>query len=201
MSPPCCPDTNARARIRSTPGCRACSRRTPLRSQNQQLREELELAHGHVQELKLANRRRNATSTTRPTPSPRPRSMVPAGEFVRLSEPHTRGRPDRAASPIPGRVRRGHRPPRAPTHRGLTPLPKRVLRARGRLREGRKGSSWDDVETLLAAADHSFVASRLVSGLASGAGMIAETETRSTRPTPPRPPTSDCWCSSLSSPS
>jgi hypothetical protein len=40
--------------------------------------------------------------------------------------------------------------------------------------KGRKGSSWDHVEHLLATADPGFIASRLVSGLSSGEGLIAE---------------------------
>ena len=40
--------------------------------------------------------------------------------------------------------------------------------------KGRKGSSWDHVEALAAAADPDFVAARLASGLSSGEGLIAE---------------------------
>jgi hypothetical protein len=40
--------------------------------------------------------------------------------------------------------------------------------------KGREGSSWDHVEAVLAAADPDFVAGRLVSGLSSGEGLIAE---------------------------
>lgn len=40
--------------------------------------------------------------------------------------------------------------------------------------KGRKGSSWDHVEHLLATADADFTGGRLVSGLSSGEGLIAE---------------------------
>ena len=48
------------------------------------------------------------------------------------------------------------------------------LRAGGASWRGRKGSGWDHVETVLAAADPDFIAGRLVSGLSSGEGLIAE---------------------------
>ena len=39
--------------------------------------------------------------------------------------------------------------------------------------KGRKGSSWDHIEAILAAADPDLISERLVSGLSSGEGLIA----------------------------
>ena len=98
----------------------------------------------------------------------------PAGEFVKLIEPHTE------ADPIALLVqflisfgvaagRHAHLRIEASRH-----YPTEFCVLAGASGKGRKGSSWEHVEALLAAADPEFVSDRLVSGLSSGEGLIAE---------------------------
>jgi len=109
-------------------------------------------------------------------PEPPPDAVLhgPAGEFVRLIEPHTE------ADPIALLVqflvafgvaagRHAHLRIEASHH-----YPNEFCVLVGASGKGRKGSSWDHVEALLAAADPGFAAGRLVSGLSSGEGLIAE---------------------------
>jgi hypothetical protein len=98
----------------------------------------------------------------------------PAGEFVELVEPHTEADP--IALLIQFLVafgvaagRHAHLRIEASHH-----YPNEFCVLVGASGKGRKGSSWDHVEALLAAADPEFAAGRLVSGLSSGEGLIAE---------------------------
>jgi uncharacterized protein DUF3987 len=98
----------------------------------------------------------------------------PAGEFVRLIEPHTE------ADPIVLLIqllvafgvaagRHAHLRIEASHH-----YPDEFCVLVGASGKGRKGSSWDHVEHLLSTADPDFTSRRLVSGLSSGEGLIAE---------------------------
>jgi len=98
----------------------------------------------------------------------------PAGEFVALVEPHSE------ADPIALLVqllvgfgvaagRHAHLRIEASRH-----YPAEFCVLVGASGRGRKGSSWDHVESLISAADPAFAAERLVSGLSSGEGLIAE---------------------------
>ena len=109
-----------------------------------------------------------------PEPVAEPALHGPAGEFVQLIEPHTE------ADPIALLVqflvsfgvaagRHAHLRIEASHH-----YPNEFCVLVGASGKGRKGSSWDHVEALLAAADPEFVSGRLVSGLSSGEGLIAE---------------------------
>ena len=98
----------------------------------------------------------------------------PAGEFVQLIEPHTEADP--VALLIQFLVcfgvaagRHAHLRIEASRH-----YPNEFCVLVGASGKGRKGSSWDHVEAVLATADPDFVAGRLVSGLSSGEGLIAE---------------------------
>jgi hypothetical protein len=98
----------------------------------------------------------------------------PAGEFVSLVEPHTEADP--VALLIQFLVcfgvaagRHAHLRIEASRH-----YPNQFCVLVGASGKGRKGSSWDHVQALLGAADPDFVADRLVSGLSSGEGLIAE---------------------------
>jgi hypothetical protein len=98
----------------------------------------------------------------------------PAGEFVQLVEPHTEA--DAIALLIQFLVsfgvaagRHAHLRIEASRH-----YPNEFCVLVGASGKGRKGSSWDHVEALLAATDPAFVSGRLVSGLSSGEGLIAE---------------------------
>ena len=98
----------------------------------------------------------------------------PAGEFVRLVEPHTEADPVALLVQLlvsfgVAAGRHAHLRIEASHH-----YPNEFCVLVGASSKGRKGSSWDHVETLLAAADHEFVSGRLVSGLSSGEGLIAE---------------------------
>jgi hypothetical protein len=98
----------------------------------------------------------------------------PAGKFVQLVEPHTEADP--VALLIQFLVcfgvaagRHAHLRIEASRH-----YPNEFCVLVGASGKGRKGSSWDHVEALLATAAPDFVAGRLVSGLSSGEGLIAE---------------------------
>ena len=85
-----------------------------------------------------------------------------------------RGRPDRAVDPAAGRLRcrsgrHAHLRIEASRH-----YPNEFCVLVGASGKGRKGSSWDHVEHLLSTADPDFTSGRLVSGLSSGEGLIAE---------------------------
>lgn len=109
-----------------------------------------------------------------PNPITKPAFHGPAGEFVGLVDPHTESDP--IALLIQFLVcfgvaagRHAHLRIEASHH-----YPNEFCVLVGASAKGRKGSSWDHVETLLAAADPDFTAGRLVSGLSSGEGLIAE---------------------------
>jgi hypothetical protein len=98
----------------------------------------------------------------------------PAGEFVIRTEPHTEADP--MALLIQFLVafgvaagRRAHWPIEASRHH-----PNEFAVLVGPSSKGRKGSAWDHVETIIAAADPDFAAGGLVSGLSSGEGLIAQ---------------------------
>lgn len=109
-----------------------------------------------------------------PPPITEPALHGPAGEFVRLIEPHTEADP--VALLIQFLVsfgvaagRHAHLQIEASRH-----YPNEFCVLVGASGKGRKGSSWDHVQALLATADPDFVSSRSVSGLSSGEGLIAE---------------------------
>jgi hypothetical protein len=98
----------------------------------------------------------------------------PAGEFVRLVEPHTEADPIALLIEIlvsfgVAAGRHAHLRVEASHH-----YPNEFCVLVGASAKGRKGSSWDHVETLLTASDPDFTADRLASGLSSGEGLIAE---------------------------
>ena len=109
-----------------------------------------------------------------PAPVAEPALHGRAGEFVRLIEPHSEADPVAllvqflAAFGVAA-GRHAHLRIEASHH-----YPNEFCVLVGASGKGRKGSSWDHVETLLAAADPDFVSARLVSGLSSGEGLIAE---------------------------
>jgi Protein of unknown function (DUF3987) len=109
-----------------------------------------------------------------PDPIAEPALHGPAGEFVKMIEPHTEADP--VALLVQFLVcfgvaagRHAHLRIEASRH-----YPNEFCVLVGASGKGRKGSSWDHVEALLAAADPTFVSGRLVSGLSSGEGLIAE---------------------------
>jgi Protein of unknown function (DUF3987) len=98
----------------------------------------------------------------------------PAGEFVRLIEPHTEADPIALLIQLlvafgVAAGRHAHLRIEASRH-----YPNEFCVLVGASGKGRKGSSWDHVEHLLGAADSAFTSGRLVSGLSSGEGLIAE---------------------------
>jgi hypothetical protein len=98
----------------------------------------------------------------------------PAGEFVRLIEPHTEADPIALLIQLlvafgVAAGRHAHLRIEASQH-----YPNEFCVLVGASGKGRKGSSWDHVAHLLAAAEPDFTGSRLVSGLSSGEGLIAE---------------------------
>jgi hypothetical protein len=98
----------------------------------------------------------------------------PAGEFVRLIEPHTEADPIALLIQLlvafgVAAGRHAHLRIEASRH-----YPNEFCVLVGASGKGRKGSSWDHVEHLLTTADPDFASSRLVSGLSSGEGLIAE---------------------------
>jgi hypothetical protein len=98
----------------------------------------------------------------------------PAGEFVRLVEPHTEADPVALLIQLlvcfgAAAGRHAHLRIEASRH-----YPNEFCVLVGTSGKARKGSSWDHVEALLATADPQLTASRLVSGLSSGEGLIAE---------------------------
>ena len=100
--------------------------------------------------------------------------LGPAGEFVRLVEPHTEADPIALLIQLliafgVAAGRHAHLRIEASQH-----YPNEFCVLVGASGKGRKGSSWDHVEQLLAATDPDFVSGRLVSGLSSGEGLIAE---------------------------
>lgn len=98
----------------------------------------------------------------------------PAGEFVRLIEPHTEADPIALLIQLlvafgVAAGRHAHLRIEASRH-----YPNEFCVLVGASGKGRKGSSWDHVEHLLSTADPDFAGGRLVSGLSSGEGLIAE---------------------------
>ena len=98
----------------------------------------------------------------------------PAGEFVRLVEPHTEADPIALLIQLlvafgVAAGRHAHLRIEASRH-----YPNEFCVLVGASGKGRKGSSWDHVEHLLSPADPDFTSGRLVSGLSSGEGLIAE---------------------------
>jgi len=98
----------------------------------------------------------------------------PAGEFVRLVEPHTEADPIALLIQLlvafgVAAGRHAHLRIEASRH-----YPNEFCVLVGASGKGRKGSSWDHVEHLLGTADPDFASGRLVSGLSSGEGLIAE---------------------------
>jgi len=98
----------------------------------------------------------------------------PAGEFVRIIEPHTEADPIALLIQLlvafgAAAGRHAHLRIEASRH-----YPNEFCVLVGASGKGRKGSSWDHVEHLLSAADPDFTSGRLVSGLSSGEGLIAE---------------------------
>ncbi len=98
----------------------------------------------------------------------------PAGEFVIRTEPHTEADPMAllvqflvAFGVTAGR--RAHWPIEASRHH-----PNEFAVLVGPSSKGRKGSAWDHVEAIIAAADPAFAGDGLVSGLSSGEGLIAQ---------------------------
>ena len=97
-----------------------------------------------------------------------------AGEFVRLVEPHTEADPIALLIQLlvafgVAAGRHAHLRIEASHH-----YPNEFCVLVGASGKGRKGSSWDHVEHLLRTAAPDFTANRLVSGLSSGEGLIAE---------------------------
>lgn len=98
----------------------------------------------------------------------------PAGAFVRMVEPHTEADPIALLIQLlvafgVAAGRHAHLRVEASRH-----YPNQFCVLVGASGKGRKGSSWDHVEHLLGTADPNFTSSRLVSGLSSGEGLIAE---------------------------
>jgi hypothetical protein len=98
----------------------------------------------------------------------------PAGAFVRAVEPHTEADPTALLIQLltafgVAAGRHAHLRIEASRH-----YPNEFCVLVGASGKGRKGSSWDHVEHLLSTADADFTGSRLVSGLSSGEGLIAE---------------------------
>ncbi len=92
----------------------------------------------------------------------------PAGEFVRLIEPHTEADPIALLIQLlvafgVAAGRHAHLRIEASQH-----YPNEFCVLVGASGKGRKGSSWDHVEHLLRTAEPDFTANRLVSGLSSG---------------------------------
>jgi hypothetical protein len=109
-----------------------------------------------------------------PAPVAEPALHGPAGEFVRLIEPHTEADPIALLIQLlvafgVAAGRHAHLRIEASRH-----YPNEFCVLVGASGKGRKGSSWDHVEQLLDAADPDLTHSRLVSGLSSGEGLIAE---------------------------
>jgi hypothetical protein len=109
-----------------------------------------------------------------PAPIGEPALHGPAGEFVRLVEPHTEADPIALLIQLlvafgVAAGRHAHLRIEASRH-----YPNEFCVLVGASGKGRKGSSWDHVEHLLSTADPDFTSSRLVSGLSSGEGLIAE---------------------------
>ncbi len=97
-----------------------------------------------------------------------------AGEFVRLTEPHTEADPLALLTQFlvafgTAAGRHAYYEVEASRH-----YPNEFLVLVGPSGKGRKGSSWDHVETVLGHADPGLVDERVVSGMSSGEGLIAE---------------------------
>jgi len=98
----------------------------------------------------------------------------PVGEFVQRVEPHTEADPMALLAQFlvafgTAAGRNAYLRIEASRH-----YPNEFCVLVGASGKGRKGSSWDHVEALLAAAEREFAAQRIVSGLSSGEGLIAE---------------------------
>jgi hypothetical protein len=98
----------------------------------------------------------------------------PAGEFVALVEPHTEADPAALLAQLlvafgAAAGRHSYLTVEASRH-----YPNEFVVLVGASGKGRKGSSWDHVESLLARVDPSLTEDRVASGLSSGEGLIAE---------------------------
>ena len=98
----------------------------------------------------------------------------PAGELVIRTEPHTEADPMALLAQFlvafgVAAGRRAHWPIEASRHH-----PNEFAVLVGPSSKGRKGSAWDHVEAIIAAADPAFARAGLVSGLSSGEGLIAQ---------------------------
>jgi hypothetical protein len=98
----------------------------------------------------------------------------PAGEFVELVEPHTEADPAALLAQLlvafgAAAGRHSYLTVEASRH-----YPNEFVVLVGASGKGRKGSSWDHVESLLARVDPSLTDDRVASGLSSGEGLIAE---------------------------
>jgi Protein of unknown function (DUF3987) len=109
-----------------------------------------------------------------PTPARDAALHGPAGEFVTLTAPHTESDPMALLAQFlvafgAAAGRHVHYTVEATDHH----LNEFVILV-GPSGKGRKGSSWDHVETLLAAVEHDFTERCVSSGLSSGEGLIWE---------------------------
>ncbi len=98
----------------------------------------------------------------------------PAGEFVQRVEPHTEADPAALLCQLlvafgAAAGRHSYVAVEASRH-----YPNEFCVLVGATGKGRKGSSWDHVEALLSETDAVFAEHRIVSGLSSGEGLIAE---------------------------
>jgi len=98
----------------------------------------------------------------------------PAGEFVELVEPHTEADPAALLAQLlvafgAAAGRHSYLTVEASRH-----YPNEFVVLVGASGKGRKGSSWDHVQSLLARVDPSLTNDRVASGLSSGEGLIAE---------------------------
>ena len=109
-----------------------------------------------------------------PKPAPQAAFHGLAGEFVRLTEPHTEADPLALLAQFlvafgTAAGRNAYYEVEASRH-----YPNEFVVLVGPSGKGRKGSSWDHVETALSHADPELVEERIVSGMSSGEGLIAE---------------------------
>src|SRR5206468_3109750 len=98
----------------------------------------------------------------------------PAGEFVLRTEPHTEADPMALLMQFlvafgVAAGRHAYWPIEASRH-----YPNEFVVLVGASGKGRKGSAWDHIEALFAAAAPDFIAHALVSGLSSGEGLISQ---------------------------
>ncbi|MDQ6617419.1 MAG: YfjI family protein [Actinomycetota bacterium] len=98
----------------------------------------------------------------------------PAGEFVARTEPHTESDPMALLAQFlvafgAAAGRGAHYQVEASLH-----YPNEFVVLVGATGKGRKGSSWDHIESLLHHVDETFVEDCIASGMSSGEGLIAE---------------------------